>query len=177
MSAIQVLWKHWGKRRNCSSWATSPFPFNVFYPFVEFFTTFIKFKIVVCKLFHFGRIQILSFSKGLNKSCLCPVEVPYCVGLTWVKGQGRMRTWFENGFQVLAHKSISWQKAFDRYSSPLLIAMIALISSTSTLCMYFVFPISTAVSMTKTSIFGVPLYYDCRNEIFWKRGQFPAEKH
>ena len=26
VSAVQVFWKHWGKRRNCSSRAISPFP-------------------------------------------------------------------------------------------------------------------------------------------------------
>ena len=38
----------------------------VFYPFRELSTIFIKFKIVVCKLFEFGRVLNLSFGKGLN---------------------------------------------------------------------------------------------------------------
>ena len=47
---------------------TSNFSFshNVFYPLREHSAIFIKFKIVVCKLFHFGRVQNLSFGKGLN---------------------------------------------------------------------------------------------------------------
>ena len=47
---------------------TSNFFFSrgVFYPFRELSVIFIKFKIVVCKLFQFGRGQNLSFEKGLN---------------------------------------------------------------------------------------------------------------
>ena len=54
---------------------TSNFSFShsVFYPFEELPSIFIIFEIVVCKLFHFGRVQNLSFGKGLKKptySCL-----------------------------------------------------------------------------------------------------------
>ena len=47
---------------------TSNFSFShsVFYPFGELSAIFIKFKIVVCKLFQFGRVKNLSFGKGLN---------------------------------------------------------------------------------------------------------------
>ena len=37
-----------------------------FYPFGERSAIFIKFEIVICKLFHFERVQNLSFWKGLN---------------------------------------------------------------------------------------------------------------
>ena len=49
---------------------TSNFSFShtVFYPFRELSTIFINFKIVVCKLFQFGRVQNLSFGKGLTLS-------------------------------------------------------------------------------------------------------------
>ena len=49
---------------------TSNFSFShiVFYPFGELSAIFVKFKIVVCKLFHFGRVQRLSFGKGLTIS-------------------------------------------------------------------------------------------------------------
>ena len=43
------------------------FSHGVFYPFGELFVIFIKFKIVVCKLFQFGRVWSLSFWKGLTK--------------------------------------------------------------------------------------------------------------
>ena len=45
---------------------TSNFSFShsVFYPFGELPAIFIKFKIVVCKLFQFGRVQKLFFGKG-----------------------------------------------------------------------------------------------------------------
>ena len=35
----------------------------VFYPFGQLFTIFIKFRIVVCKLFQFGRVYNLSFGR------------------------------------------------------------------------------------------------------------------
>ena len=48
---------------------TSNFSFShsVFCPFWELSDIFIKFKIVVCKVFQFGRVQNLSFGKGLNR--------------------------------------------------------------------------------------------------------------
>ena len=47
---------------------TSNFSFShsVFYWFGELFVIFITFENVVCKLFEFGRVQNLSFGKGLN---------------------------------------------------------------------------------------------------------------
>ena len=47
---------------------TSNFSFShsVFYPFRELPVIFIKFEIVVWKLFQFGRVQSSSFGKGLN---------------------------------------------------------------------------------------------------------------
>ena len=46
---------------------TSNFSFShsVFCPFGEFSAFFIKFEIVVCKLFQFGRVSNLSIGKGL----------------------------------------------------------------------------------------------------------------
>ena len=40
---------------------------NVFYPSGELSDIFIKFEIVVCKRSQFGRVQNLSFEKGLNE--------------------------------------------------------------------------------------------------------------
>ena len=47
---------------------TSNFSFShsVFYPFGKLYAIFIKFEIVVCKLFQFGRVQYLSFGKGFK---------------------------------------------------------------------------------------------------------------
>ena len=47
---------------------TSNFSFShsVFYQFGELSAIFIKYEIVVCKLFQFGRVQKLSFGKGLT---------------------------------------------------------------------------------------------------------------
>ena len=50
VSAVQVFWKHCWKRRNCSYRAVSLFP-TVFPNHLEKFVIFVKFKIVVCKLF------------------------------------------------------------------------------------------------------------------------------
>ena len=47
---------------------TSNFSFShsVFYPFGYLSAIFVKFKIVVCKLFQFGRVQNLSSGNGLS---------------------------------------------------------------------------------------------------------------
>ena len=65
VSAVQVFWKHWEKEKLI---VTSNFSFShsVFYPFGELSTIFIKFEIVVCNLFQFGRVSNLSFGKGLR---------------------------------------------------------------------------------------------------------------
>ena len=39
-------------------------------PFVELSAIFISFEIVVCKLFQFGKVENLSFGKGLFNSLL-----------------------------------------------------------------------------------------------------------
>ena len=41
------------------------FSYRVFYPFGELSSIFIKIKIVLCKLFQFGRVKNLSLGKGL----------------------------------------------------------------------------------------------------------------
>ena len=46
------------------------FSHSVFYPFLKLFTIFIKFEIVVCKVFQFGAMLNLSFGKGLNSFVL-----------------------------------------------------------------------------------------------------------
>ena len=47
---------------------TSNFSFslNVFYPFRKLSAISIKFELVVCKLFLFGKVKHLSFGKGLT---------------------------------------------------------------------------------------------------------------
>ena len=42
------------------------FPYIVFYPFGELSEIYIKFVIVVCKLFQFGRVLNLWFGKALT---------------------------------------------------------------------------------------------------------------
>ena len=72
VSAVQVFRKQCGKSRNCSYRAISPFP-SVFYRFGELSAIFIKFEIVVCKLFEIGRVQNLSFGKALSVSSFSEV--------------------------------------------------------------------------------------------------------
>ena len=57
---------------------TSNFSFShsVFYPFKELSAIFVKFKIVVCKVFEFGRVSNLSFGKGLMLLYLQPAPKP-----------------------------------------------------------------------------------------------------
>ena len=46
------------------------FSHTVFYPIVELSDIFIKYEIVVCKLFQFGRVlNMSSVGKGLNPFC------------------------------------------------------------------------------------------------------------
>ena len=42
------------------------FSHSVFYPYRELSAIFIKFEIVICKLFQFERVNILPFGKGLT---------------------------------------------------------------------------------------------------------------
>ena len=65
VSVVQVFWKHCGKRRNCSIRAISPFPTVFSTHFGEHFAVFIKFKIIVCRLFQFGPVQNLFSVNGL----------------------------------------------------------------------------------------------------------------
>ena len=61
-SLLKTLWKK-EKLLVTSNFSISH---SVFYPFGELSAIFIKFKIVVCKLFQFGRVKNLSFGKWLN---------------------------------------------------------------------------------------------------------------
>ena len=51
-----------GKKRNFLLQAIPPF-LSVIFPFGELYAIFIKFEIVFCKIFQFGRVLILSFEK------------------------------------------------------------------------------------------------------------------
>ena len=65
VSAVEVLKTLWEKEKLL---VTSNFSFShsVFIRFGEHSAIFIKFKIVVCKFFQFGRVQNLLFGKGLR---------------------------------------------------------------------------------------------------------------
>ena len=62
----RLLKTQWEKEK---LFVTSNFSFShcIFYPFGELSVIFIKFQKVVCKLFQFGRVQNLSFGKGLSR--------------------------------------------------------------------------------------------------------------
>ena len=48
----RAFWKHWEKEKLLVT-SNFSFTYSVFYPFRELSAIFIKFKIVVCKLFQF----------------------------------------------------------------------------------------------------------------------------
>ena len=65
VSAVRLL-KTLGENEKLLVTSNFSFSPNVFYPFEELSVIFIKFKMVVCKLFQFGRAQHLSFGNGLT---------------------------------------------------------------------------------------------------------------
>ena len=82
VSAVQVLKTMWEKEKLLM---TSNFSFShtVFYPFDKLSTIFIKLKIVVCKLFQFGRVlktvvwervKSQSLSSSHSLSLLCTIK-------------------------------------------------------------------------------------------------------
>ena len=65
VSVVLVFWKHWEKEKLLIM-SNFSFSHNVFYLFGELSGIIVKFRIVVFKLFQFGRVQNLSFGKGLK---------------------------------------------------------------------------------------------------------------
>ena len=59
---LKTLWE----KEKLLMTSNSSFPHNVFYQFPELSTIFIKFEIVGCKLFQFGRVWNWSFEKRLK---------------------------------------------------------------------------------------------------------------
>ena len=66
VSGIQVFWRHWEKEKLLVK-SNFSFSHSVFHPFGKLSAIFIKFRIVVCKLLQFGRVQNLLFGKGLQQ--------------------------------------------------------------------------------------------------------------
>ena len=72
-SLLKTLWE----KKKLLVGSNFSFSHSVLYQFEEFSTIFIKFKIVICKLFQLWRFWCLSFGKGLKlkvhvyTSCLC----------------------------------------------------------------------------------------------------------
>ena len=63
MSLLKTLWE----KEKLLVTSNFSFSHSVFYTFWELSAIFIKLKIVVCKLYQFGRVQNLSFGKGLSR--------------------------------------------------------------------------------------------------------------
>ena len=61
-SLLKILWE----KEKLLITSNFSFSHRVFYPFGELPFIFIKFKIVVCKLFQCGRVYKLAFGKGLK---------------------------------------------------------------------------------------------------------------
>ena len=66
-SLLKTLWK----KEKLLVTSNFSFSHSVFHPFGELSAFFIIFKIVVCILFQFGRVQILSFGKEFNPDQFC----------------------------------------------------------------------------------------------------------
>ena len=62
-SLLKTLWE----KKKLLVTSNFSFSHSVFYPFEEHSSIFTKFESVVCKLFQFGRVQNLSFEKGLRR--------------------------------------------------------------------------------------------------------------
>ena len=86
---------------------TSNFSFSrsVFYQIGELSAIFIKLEIVVCKLFQFGRVQNLSFGKGLN-----PITLSQTTNFRRFQSEGVCR-W---QFQI----SCKWRKIVEKGRKP-----------------------------------------------------------
>ena len=64
--------------RVCNTSLLKAFSHSVFSPFIEIVDIFIKFEIVVCKLFQFGSVWNLLFGKGLRKlAWLSRIEIAF----------------------------------------------------------------------------------------------------
>ena len=61
-SLLKTLWE----KEKLLVMSSFSFSRSVFHPFGELSAFFITYEIVVCKLFQFGKVKILSFGKGLN---------------------------------------------------------------------------------------------------------------
>ena len=66
VSAVKVFSKTLWEKKKLLVTSNFSFSHSVCYPFGELSAIFIKFEIAVCKLFQFGRVENLSFAKGLN---------------------------------------------------------------------------------------------------------------
>ena len=79
MSAVSLLKTLWEKEKLL---VTSNFSFShsVFYSFEKLSTIFMRFKIVVCNFFEFGRVKKMSFGKGLKGHSTCE---PVCRLTCW----------------------------------------------------------------------------------------------
>ena len=69
MSAVQAFWKTLWEKEKLLVTSNFSISHSVFYLLGEYSAIFIKFEIVVCKLFLFGRVLHLSFGKGLRVCC------------------------------------------------------------------------------------------------------------
>ena len=97
-SLLKTLWEK-EKLLITSNFSFSP---TVFYPFWEIYIIFIKLKIVICKLFQFGRVYNLEiFVRMCNISICCNIFLPVSLmdlrvctqfNITWIMGAFGMLT-------------------------------------------------------------------------------------
>ena len=72
------LWKTPREKEKLLVRSNFSFSHSVFYPFGELSAIFIKLKIVVCKLFQFRRVQILSYGNKLRR---CFFKLPILISM------------------------------------------------------------------------------------------------
>ena len=63
MSTVQVFRKHCGKKEKLLTKSNFFFTHSVFYPLGELSAIFIRFKIVVCKVFEFGSLKFVVWER------------------------------------------------------------------------------------------------------------------
>ena len=104
--AGQVFWKHCGKRKKMLATSNFSFSHSVFYLFGELYTFFIKFEIVVCKLFQFGKIcrlgKFIVWERVSGVWLITRIETDQCVFCFWIRLVSKLQTLTGTTFQEIS---------------------------------------------------------------------------
>ena len=97
------LLKTWWEKEKLFIMSNFSFSKRVFYPFGELSAMFIKFKIVICKLFSFGKVKNLPFGKGLTAKVISWWSVTHMCFLAFKPVQTRIS--FRSHRLIFSHAS------------------------------------------------------------------------